>query len=107
MQSGMQQSLPRAAAQFVRGSWLGILCISAGVLIPCFWHRHVEAGDLGSHTYNAWLADLIGRGEVSGLWIVHQWNNVAFDLLLSTFAKVVGWTWAEKLAVSVCVLIFF
>jgi hypothetical protein len=42
-----------------------------------------------------------------GLWIAPQWNNVAFDLLLGTYAKAFGWLWAEKLAVSTCVLVFF
>ena len=74
--------LPRAG-QFVRTHWLRILIISAAVLTPCFWHRRIEAGDLASHMYNAWLAQLIERGQAPGLWIARQWNNVLFDLLLS------------------------
>jgi hypothetical protein len=107
MPSCMQEPVFRAAAQFVGRRWLLILLVSAGVLIPCFWHKHIEAGDLGSHVYNAWLAELVRRGQLPGLWIVHQWNNVAFDLLLSALARVFDWVWAEKLAVSACVLIFF
>ena len=37
------------------GKWemfLGLL-ISPALLIPCFWHRHIQAGDLASHVYNA------------------------------------------------------
>ncbi len=107
MQSGIHQPLSRTTSRFMRQHWSSILSISAAVLIPCFWHKHIEAGDLGSHTYNAWLAELVGRGQLSGLWIVPQWHNVAFDLLLSAFAKIFNWMWSEKLAISLCVLILF
>jgi hypothetical protein len=102
-----EEHVLRAAAQFLRRRWLLTLGVSAGILIPCFWHKHIEAGDLGSHVYNAWLAELVRRGQLPGLWIARQWNNVAFDFLLSALAKVFGWLWAEKLAVCICVLIFF
>jgi hypothetical protein len=104
---GFEEPIFKVAERSLRRRWLLISGISAAVLIPCFWHKHIEAGDLGSHVYNAWLAELVHRGELSGLRIVPQWNNVAFDLLLSAFGKIVNWMWAEKLAVSLCVLIFF
>src|SRR5436305_664359 len=104
---GFDQPLFKLTGRFVRQRWPAVLGISAAVLTPCFWHKHIEAGDLGSHVYNAWLAQLVRRGELPGLQIVPHWNNVAFDLLLSAFAKFVNWMWAEKLAVSLCVLIFF
>jgi len=88
-----------------------MLGISALILAPCFWHRRIEACDLGSHVYNAWLAQLIRRGEAPGLWIAHQWTNVLFDLLLSFFGSIFGlgtrFHATEKIAVSLCVLIFF
>src|ERR1700751_5414799 len=28
-----------------------VLIISALLLLPCFWHKRIEAGDLPSHTY--------------------------------------------------------
>src|SRR5258705_5268735 len=102
-----QEASLKVAGRVVRPRWLLILGISAAMLIPCFWHKHFGAGDLGSTVYNAWLAELVQRGELSGLRIVPQWNNVAFDLLLSAFGKIVNWMWAERLAVSLCVLIFF
>src|ERR1700758_5461933 len=107
MQSGTQESVFAAARHFVLERWLGVLGTSGAVLLPCFWHKHIEAGDLGSHVYNAWLAELVRRGQLPGLWLARQWNNVAFDFLLSALAKTFGWLWAEKLAVCVCVLIFF
>jgi len=88
-----------------------ILAISALLLVPCCWQRRIEASDLGSHVYNAWLAQLIRRGQAPGLWIAHQWTNVLFDLLLGFFGAIFGlagkFHLAEKFAVSVCVLIFF
>ncbi len=81
--------------------------VSLLVLVPCFWHRHIEAGDLGSHVYNAWLAQLIQQGKAPGLYIVRQWNNILFDLMLLYFGNLFGLAAAEKIAVSLCVLTFF
>ena len=93
--------------QFVRANkWL-ILVVSIAMIVPCVWHRRIEAGDLASHTYNAWLAQLIEKGQAPGLYIVRQWNNVLFDWTLQHAASVFGFALAEKLVVSLCVLIFF
>jgi hypothetical protein len=86
--------------------FLGVV-ISFCLLIPSFWHGHIQAGDLGSHTYNAWLAQLIQQGKAPGLYLAVQWQNVLFDLLLFYLVKLAGFTLGEKLAVSICVLIFF
>jgi hypothetical protein len=83
------------------------LTLSVLITIPCFWHRHIEAGDLASHVYNAWLAQLIAKGFAPGLYIVHQWNNVLFDLSLLQVANLFGLSAAEKIVVAGCVLIFF
>lgn len=100
-------SVLSACARFLRGSWLGVLVASAAVLVPCFWHKRIEAGDLGSHTYNAWLAQLIERGLAPGLWIANQWNNILFDASLSRLGNLVGLRLAERICVSAAVLIFF
>jgi hypothetical protein len=92
---------------FLRASKLRILFLSAVLVIPCWWHRHIEAGDLGSHVYNAWLAQLIGKGQAPGLYIANQWNNILFDVALLRAANLFGFTVAEKLVVSACVLLFF
>jgi len=97
----------RAAADFLRRFWLQTLAISAGLLIPCFWHRRIEAGDLASHVYNAWLAQLIERGQAPGLYLARQWNNVLFDLLLLKLGNLFGLAAAQKIVVPLCVLIFF
>ena len=77
------------------------------ILIPCFWHHHIQAGDSGSHVYNAWLADLAAKNQAPGVYTVWRWDNILFDLLLSAFGKFLGWNLSEKLAISVCVLVFF
>jgi hypothetical protein len=97
--------LPQAAAYVCARKWKFIV-LSAVILIPCSWHRHIEAGDLASHTYNAWLVQLIHRGEAPGLWLTHQWTNVLFDFLLSSCIRVFGFSGGEKLAVSISVLVY-
>jgi hypothetical protein len=95
------------ARDFAQRSWLRASVFSAALLIPCFWHRHIAAGDLASHVYNAWLAQLIEKGAAPGLYIAAKWNNVLFDLMLLKLGNLFGLAAAEKMAVSVCVLIFF
>lgn len=94
-------------ARFVRQGWIRFAGVSAALLIPVYWHRQIEAGDLASHVYNAWLVQLIRQGQAPGLWIARQWNNVLFDLLLSWLGSGFGLRVAEKIAVSFAVLIFF
>ncbi len=94
-------------AKFVSSSWLKIIVLSGLALVPCFWHREIAAGDLGSHLYNAWLAQLIERGQITGLKIASQWNNVLFDWLLAGLGKTFSLYAAEKIAVATAVLIFF
>ena len=84
-----------------------VFSISLLLLVPCFWHRHIEAGDLGSHVYNAWLTQLIEAGKAPGLYLVRQYDNVLFDFMLFYLAKPFGLSLAEKLATSICVLVFF
>jgi hypothetical protein len=93
--------------QFARAKRWAIVVISALLLIPCYWHRRIEAGDLASHVYNAWLAQLIEKGQAPGLYLSKQWNNVLFDVALQKCANLFGLAAAEKIVVSACVLIFF
>ncbi len=84
-----------------------ILGISAVIVLPCFWHNKIEAGDLPSHAYNAWLAQLIAQGQAPGLYLANQWNNVLVDLMLAKVGALVGIAAAEKIVVTLCVLVFF
>jgi hypothetical protein len=95
------------AANFLREYWLRLLAISAVLIAPCLWHPRIEAGDVPSHLYNAWLAHLIKTGQAPGLQLAHRWNNILFDFALSGLGNIVGWGTAEKIAVCGAVLIFF
>jgi len=75
-------------------------------LIPCFWQPRIQGGDLASHVYNAWLAQLIQQGKAPGLAIVPQSTNVLFDLILSTLFNAFGAAAAERISVSIAVLVF-
>lgn len=110
------ESIPQAESRasvfaqsvaFVRKNALRLLLISAAVLVPVFWHRNIAAGDLGSHLYNAWLAQLIRHDYAPGLWLAPRWNNALFDLLLGALGHFVSLHVAEKIAVSLAVLTFF
>jgi hypothetical protein len=98
---------PSSGLQFVLAKKWSILAVSLAMVVPCVWHRHIEAGDLGSHVYNAWLAQLIGKGQAPGLHIAWQLNNVLFDWLLLHVAKIFRFAAAEKIVVSASVLVFF
>ncbi len=103
-----EQGSPAAASlRLLRDkTWL-VLGWSVLAVVPCLWHRHIEAGDLGSHVYNAWLSQLIAHGQAPGLYLARQWTNVLFDISLFRVANVFGFAAAEKIVVSGCVLIFF
>ena len=95
------------ALRFVRTNIFLMSAISAAVIIPCFWHRHIEAGDLPSHTFNAWLATLIQQGRAPGLYLAGRWHNILFDLLLLYSAKLFGFAVGPKIVVAISMLIFF
>jgi hypothetical protein len=97
----------RAALEFLSRRWLAALLASAALLIPCFWHRHIQATDLGSHVYNAWLAQLIEQGKAPGLKIVPETSNFLFDLILGFCFNHYGALAAERIAVSFAILVFF
>jgi len=88
-----------------RSRWLYVL-VSLLLLAPCYWQPRVEAGDLSSHIYNAWLAQLIESGRIQGLQIVRQTTNILFDVMLSGLFKVLGPEAAQRISVSLAVLIF-
>ena len=102
-----ESSLTLHAFRYLCSRWLLAIVTSALLVVPCYWHRRIEAGDLPSHTYNAWLAHLIGQGQAPGLYIVPQWNNALLDLALLHLGNAVGFITAEKIVAAVCVLVFF
>ena len=76
------------------------------LLVPCFWQSRIQAGDLSSHLYNAWLVQLVEQGKAPGITVARQWTNVLFDLELSAIWKLAGPQAAERIAVATAVLIF-
>jgi len=91
--------LGRAPAAYVAAS--------LAVLIPCFWQARIQAGDLSSHVYNAWLAQSIAKGQAPGLAVTGQTTNVVFDLLLDGLLQTFGAAAAQRIAVALAVVVFF
>ncbi len=98
---------PGGSFDFIQRTPVRVAFISVLVLVPCFWQAHIQAVDLSSHLYNAWLSILIGEGKAPGLAIVSQRTNVLFDLVLTGLMRAVGPWAAEHIAVSLAVLVFF
>lgn len=97
----------QSARQFLARTPARVAIVSALVLVPCFWQTRIQAGNLSSHLYNAWLSILIEEGTAPGLKIVPQPTNVLFDVILAGLMRTVGPWGAEHIAVPLAVLVFF
>src|SRR4051794_15560674 len=86
------ESAPAVERPIARAALASVL-----LLIPCFWHSRLQMGDLASHIYNAWLAQLIETGRAAGLTIVPQKTNVLFDWMLSALFRACGAGPAQKI----------
>ncbi len=84
----------------------GYVLASVLALLPCWWQAHIQAGDLSSHIYNCWLAQLVEAGKLPGLVVVGQLTNVLFDFILGGLFRSLGPDLAQRIAVSIAVLIF-
>ena len=93
--------------RWLRAHWIAFLLTSLALLIPCFWHAHIQAGDLGSHLYTAWLTQSVESGLLPGLHLERQYTNVLIDLLLSHLLPYFGVLGTARITVGFCVLIFF
>jgi len=82
------------------------MLVSVLLLVPCFWQSRIQAGDLSSHLYNAWLATLIAQGKAPGLWIEHRSNNVLSDVAMQWLLQHGGPGLAQRILVPAMVLIF-
>jgi hypothetical protein len=85
---------------------LGYILASLLVVLPCYWQARIQAGDLSSHIYNSWLAQLIDGGKLPGLVVANQATNVLFNQILSGLFRALGPDLAQRLAVSMAVLVF-
>ncbi len=86
-----------------------IAIVALLILVPCFWQPYIEAGDLASHTYNAWLAGQIELGKVppGSVTLAHPLTNVLSDWALQALVYKLGRAGAERIVVSAAVEIFF
>jgi hypothetical protein len=91
--------------QALRNPWR-YLAASLLLLVPCYWQPRLQAGDLSSHIYNAWLVQLIESGRTTGLAVAGQSTNILFDLMLSGLYRALGAGAAQRLAVSAAVVTF-
>jgi hypothetical protein len=82
------------------------IALSIFLLVPVYWQPRVQAGDLSSHIYSGWLAQLIETGRSQGLVIVSQTTNILFDLMLGGLFRLFGAELAQRISVSVAVLVF-
>jgi len=105
--SGHPQFFLVPVAKAIRAMPWRFAAISLLLLVPCFWQPHIEAGDLASHAYNAWLVRLIQQGRMPELSIGRQPTNVLFDYMLEGLIGTCGVEGAQRVAVSIAVLIFF
>jgi len=80
--------------------------VSGLLLPPCFWQPRLQAGDLSSHMYNAWLTQLVESGRTEGLMTVRHSTDILFDLMLDRLFHLLGPEFAQRIAVSVSVLVF-
>jgi hypothetical protein len=112
-----QPAIYRLSEPAATGAWRAFLAefpgtrrfyflVSLLVLLPVYWQPRVQAGDLSSHIYNAWLVQLIESGRTQGLVIVGQTTNVLFDLMLSGLFRILGAEAAQRISVSIAVLTF-
>ena len=82
------------------------VAISVLLLAPCYWQPRLQAGDISSHIYNAWLAHQMENGRTDGMIVVRRTTNVLFDLMLNGLFRVLGAEGAQRIAVSIAVLTF-
>ncbi len=74
------------------------IAVALWISIPCFWPKHIQANDLSSHMYNAWLVNQDEAGELT---------NVLFDHLPSWLLHTGSVVLTERVAVVTAGQIFF
>jgi hypothetical protein len=86
--------------------WKTYVLLSILLLAPVYWQPRLQAGDISSHIYNSWTSQWIETGRTQGLVNVYQTTNVLFDLMVSALFRLGGAEFAQRVSVSVAVLIF-
>lgn len=85
----------------------GYVIVSLFCVVPCFWQERIQASDLSSHLYNAWLANLMTQHKMAGLHFASLSNNIEFDLIVGKLLPAFGLDWATRIAVAGAALLFF
>ena len=80
--------------------------LSVLLLLPVYWQPRLQAGDLASHMDNAWLPQLIETGRAQGMTMLRQTTNLLFDLMMNALFRVSNAEIAQRLSVSIAVLVF-
>src|SRR5450631_3968675 len=83
----------------------GYVALSILLLAPVFWQPRLQGGDLSSHIYSAWMAQVIESGRLQGLVVVSQTTNILFDLMLGGLFRLLGAETAQRISVSIAVLV--
>ena len=81
--------------------WVSLL-----LAIPCFWQPRVEAGDLSSHIYNSWLAQLIESGRRAGPGRRQPDHQRSIRSAHGRAIPSLGAEAAQRISVSLAVLVF-
>jgi len=100
---------PRAHTLSAGVEWPLTALVAVLILVPCLWQPSIEAGDLASHTYNAWLAGQIEMGKVpaGSVTLTHPVTNVLSDWALQALVYKIGRADAERIVAGAAVEIFF
>ena len=76
-------------------------------MVPCVWQDRIQAGDLGSHLYNASLVPQVKSGALPGLYVETLYTNVLCDLVLEKLLPVAGARATERMVMIAAALLFF
>ena len=110
--TGLLGGCENASAAPSRQSWVSrsivaYFAVAVLLAVPCFWQARVQANDLSSHLYSAWLVSQVAAGNVAGLYIERQSTNLLFDLMLESLLTRFGPLFAERAALIVLVETLF
>ncbi len=84
----------------------GLLAFLGCLLLPVFWTPRVQAVDMASHTYGAWLTSSVRAGAHAGVSLERVHTNLLVDVMLQGLLLFTGPVWAERIAMSMALLAF-
>jgi len=90
----------------LKKNWVLYSAVSLLLLAPCYWQPRLQAGDLSGLIYNGWISALLESGRAQGLMSVGRWTNMLFDWILRGMFQLFGPEPAQRITISLAVLIF-